>query len=708
MTHLHIYTSRWLFSLFLLAAAQISIPVAQASPTAGLTAARIVLTSITPDLVLSDGEIIQVRGQVTNTGTTVMDDVTLQFKSSTRRLGTRDEVARWWNGDERLINSFNPALSLDQSIPVGASATFSLEIPARSIGMPAPEFGVYPIAIEMVATDPKTENRNSVAYVRASIQAQPATRQYESQALTWVVPFVGLPETQWRPDESVEEATARIADAVRPGSRLDRVLDAASTPSVVWAIDPQLLFTLNQLAKINREVSEDLPEKNQNEQDGIDGEIANDQLVIKNYLSRFKKQAPGHEIINLPYGDSDLQALSSPKGTELLASARATGEGTIEEILGVPARSDVIWPAEGKASDQALRVAAEAGYSKVLLTDRGRSLSQALDYSPDARTNLLPGLVGLVGDSTLSDLAAAATQQDATTITRFLAETAANTTERPGLPRRHLILLPRSLDPDPIAFRAIASPNKERPWITSSTLGEIFTPLGERGDASKLPREATVGQLSGVRSPDVAAVERLQEDLAIVSEVLDDPARLIQKAQQGALELLSIEWQKRRTSLQRAQKDQKEHSVSLVNQVSVLPTNITFLRDSGEIQLTVANDLEQAIRNLRLRVVTSNPRLSVEKKFSTAISLPPQTRMSVSIPIKVRASGDVILRAQLITPSNQPLGSEQEISVRVSPTDRWITIGGILLGLILAFGLARAVRKPRRQLNSDSSPNVVI
>ena len=79
----------------------------------------------------------------------------------------------------------------------------------------------------------------------------------------------------------------------------------------------------------------------------------------------------------------------------------------------------------------------------------------------------------------------------------------------------------------------------------------------------------------------------------------------------------------------------------MTSKVRVLKTTITFLRSSGELQLTISNGLPQKVPNLRLRVIAPSPRLVVSQEVSDPIDLAPGTRTSVRVPVRALASGQV-------------------------------------------------------------------
>ncbi|MGL5857257.1 MAG: DUF6049 family protein [Angustibacter sp.] len=711
--------------------------VATAGPAVALPSVQVTVTSVAPDLVVA-GSTVRVRGTIANTGTTTLTEIEVQLRTSVVRLGTRAEVASWWDGQsQRIVVPAGQAQELDGALPVGQRASFAVDVPAATMGLPAAEFGAYPIAVGVTATDQQSGLRGELALARASVQSQPAQKRYEAQRISWVVPFVGLPETTVEPAATPAQSADKMANLVGPNSRLSRLLDAASTPGVVWAVDPQLLLALRRVAGDDvtngdnpgtpstgpgapgsdssgptqtrsargpssvsaTEVSTgSLPAPSSST---TPPQQATDRLVVQDFLRRLRDEAPRHEVVALPYADPDLQALTGSRGRTLLAETRTTGAEVVEAELGLVPWTDLAWPADGSATDRLLRTLSNVGFRSVLLNADTRPLEQILDYTPDARTTTVPGgLVGAVADPGLSTLASAVSQDDASARTRLLAETAAIATERPGLPRRHVVALPRTADPDPTSFRSMVAGSEDRPWIQPTRLGSVLNTVIPRADASDLTRRAAQSSwLTGVRTPDVTFVQELRDQVSGLDEVVANTGALTAEPLRDTLELLSAQWRSRLPALTAAQRRQRDRVRQLTGEVAVLPATLTFLRNSGDVRVTVSNDLDQAITGARLEVTASNPRLVVQRRVSEPLgTVEPGTRVGVEVPVVARAGGDVVLRAQLIAPSGRPVGQAQDIPVRVQPTDEWLlAVGGGLAGLVLVIGVVRSVRRPRRR-----------
>jgi hypothetical protein len=715
-------------------------PARATSPTgAGLVSSapvpgigRLTLTSLAPDLVLA-GSTLTVTGFFRNDGPTAVTDVEVRLRAVGPRLGTRVEVGRWLDGEDlREGVPIDPASRVRSPVPPGGRVRFTLKVPALALGLPGPKFGVFPIAVEALGTD-QTGTRGPVALLRTTVQAQPAIKAYAEQRITWVVPLTGLPGTAIAARSTPDQVMAQVAHEVGPGSRLSGLLEAALTPGVVWMVDPQLLVTLQEAgreepgpptaegptppaaAPSDRSTTDDPPGTTGPDDPGsttgkprsspTPTQRAADRTVISDFLKRLRAEAPRHQVIALPYADPDLEALSSHRSISLVTSGRAAGEGVIEGALGVRPITDVAWPATGQVDDRAVRDLANQGYRSALLDGQTRPLVEALNYTPDARTTTLPGgVVGLLSDPQLSALTTSIRESDLAARSRLLAETAAVTTEREGLSRRLVVVVPRGVSLDGKAFGSTVLGAGRAPWLRPVPLTEVIEPDADSGDASELGRQVLpVGGSTGIQADDVRWVVNHRRRLSAFGEVVEQPVETTAGLQRDTLELLSAGWRGQRPGLRAQQREQDGSVGSVVGRVSVLPTTITFLRNSGELQLTVSNDLNQRVAGVRLRVRSTDARLVVDESLSRPLTLEPGTRSSVRVPVRALGGGQVSLQAQLLAPSGGPVGQAEQVRVRVRPTDSWvITAGGVLVALVLVVGLVRAVRRPRRQPGSSS------
>lgn len=691
--------------------------------------AEIVLAGITPGVVGPTDE-LQVSGVIRNVGAQPISYLTARLHLLRDRLGTRDELDHWTGGDlgegpvvGRTIDLYPPD---DPMLLPGASMPFTLTINQAELGLTGAPFGSYGIAVE--ARGQLDGPRTEVGLLRSALVWAPSGTSGSigvvPQQLALLVPFTGLPAGGQAEDLSL----AQVAAAVAPGSRLRHVLDSASAPGIGWAVDPALLRTLTE-ARGRRETTTSPATTTTPTPDGTPSggassgattgsasstssgtpttpaatdpdEAARAQITA--FLDDMRAAAHGRTVIELPYADPDVQAVAQAGDPQLLHAAGALGAGTVQEVLGVPAATDVAWPAEGWADDHTLATLAGDGTTTVVLDSRSRPLTDPLGYTTDSRTQLPGGLTGWLSDRTLSRLVAGAQPGDVLQLQQLLTQTASLTTERPGLARRVLVALPRDLDPDPAAFHGLLDALAGMPWVSRAAPGDLRRPL-ERGDtsslerrAARLPQSVATAQLS---THDVTAAQQLRSDLSALAEVLASPSQVTGDHQRDTIGLLSSAWRGHPSTLAARRVVVTQHVHALLGQLHVLPTRANFLATNASLPFTVANDLDQRVTGLRLRVTAPNPRLEVRQELSDPIEVAPGTRVRVEVPVRAIAAGRVSLTAQLLTPSGRELGAPVSVQVRTQPPGTWaLWVVGAVVGLVLLVGVVRAVRRPRRKV----------
>ncbi len=688
------------------------------TPSAGATTAAlpvtVALTGISPS-TLTVGTSLTVTGVMTNTGIEPVAVVVPRLLLQRDSLGTREEVDAWLTGADLRTGTALPApigLKAITIIAPGASVPFSLTSTASELGLRYNRFGAYGLAVEARAQAQGEPGREQVGLVRTTVQWQPPVPEYRAQQIAFLVPFTGLPTGQ-----GGQGATdAEVAAAVAPGSRLRRLLDGASGPRVSWAVDPALLQRLTQVAAAEPTDGDPTtpPAATGTPTTPATGPAtASPQDLARrtaaDFLAAMRRAAAGRAVVELPYGDPDLAAVTAPVTADrtgrpdLVVAARLRGAGIVAEVLGVTPVSDVGWPVGGWADDGTLGVLASAGVRDVVLDARARRPTDALPYTTDARADLAGGTTGWLSDPRLSSLVGAASSPDVRRVQRLLAETAAVTTERPSLVRRLLVVAPRDLDPDFRALRALTDAATSVPWLSVVPVTELDRPLpGDDPSTADLPR-----QVSPVPAPvaasqlgdqHVAAVRRLRSTLAALGEVVGSPSGLTDALQGATLQLLSTSWRGRQQPLRDRRAVVAAEVTGLNDRLQVLRSSVTLLATSGRLQITVVNSLPQDVTGAHLKVTSANPRLLVRDADVEVPDLASGTRTQVEVPVRAIASGVVQLDARLVSPSRRPVGRAVTVTVRAQPTGTWaLWVVGGAAALVLVVGLVRALRRPRRR-----------
>ncbi len=712
---------RILAALFLLAGGFAGATPGQAVVIADppVVSAQLTLSEMSPELLQSGGQ-LKLVGKLTNETGAELTALQFRVRAVGARLGTRGEVARWLDGlDIREGSPVGNAQRIPQAVPAAGVANFSLTVSAASLGLPGPDFGTYPIAVEALARV-GAEGTTRVGWLRTTIAAQ-RIKAYVPQEIAWLIPITGLPGTAVDPASSPADLVARLAHEVGPGSRLRAMLDIAGIPGVSWAVDPQLILALQ--TALSATASPDpnstpsptpsatrpptVPPPAETTAQPRSTPAPTQQLAdraqVQSFLNELRKKSAGHDVIALPYADPDVQLLATAGSIGLLASHHAAGEAIVENALGVSALTNISWPPGGSAAPDLIQGLAQTKYQAVILDGRSRPLAAALDFTPDLRTTDLPnGFIGLLTDFELSQLATSALRGNTWSQNRFLAETTAITTERPGLTRRFLMALPRDAQLDPDGTEALIRSSAQVPWLRLVGVKALTRASLDRSDTASLARD-TISLADN--APPISHVENvisLRNRLSALGQVVQRPV-VTADLQRQTLHLLSGNWQGRSDAWQKEYRRQQEQVMNFTNRVSVIPTNITFLRKSGELRLTISNDLDQPVKGIRLRVVSQDRELIVSKSESASINLEAGTRATVRVPVTALASSEVKLQAEIISPQGTAISSPKSVRVRVRPTDSWaINAGGSVAVIVLAIGLFRASRNQRNRRRNRS------
>jgi hypothetical protein len=129
--------------------------------------------------------------------------------------------------------------------------------------------------------------------------------------------------------------------------------------------------------------------------------------------------------------------------------------------------------------------------------------------------------------------------------------------------------------------------------------------------------------------------------------------------------------------------------------IRVVPrtSTINLLAENGTLRITLENGLDYTVQDIRLRLVPDNPRIRVVQQ-PDPISIGPSSRTNVPVEVAAVAAGRAQIRAFLTTADGTMIGSPATIPVAANPLDATIYwVGGILVGLVLLAGVARAVLK---------------
>lgn len=653
-----------------LLAAPVWLGPAAAAPVAETLQGSLAVRQVSP-AVLAPGQALQVRVQVTNTGTETMATPLVQGVLRTRRLDTRVHVQEWADGQrtaQRLVGD----TPVGRPLGPGESAEVVLDVPAErlELGADADSWGAYGLRLQLAENTPRAFRAVAAdtTFVLWSPQgAASAVPAADRPRVSLLVPFTAGPP-------GVADALLppeRLGRLTAPGGRLDAVREVAGVRGATWFVDPALPVSAAR---------------------GDDD--------VRAWWRAWRAAAADRDVVALPYADPDVAALAAAGEGELHGLAERQGAAVAQDLLDADTRTDVAWPATGSVSPAALRLLADGGRSAVVLAAGTQPPQPAVAGTPTGRSLATAGdgtVETLLVDPTLSLLLAGTGGQapggppQSDVAQRLLAETAvvARDGGGPSVP----VAVPRDWDPDPTAARAAVGALLGAPWVQPEGLDALLAATGPGRGEPTYPQADAAAELprDGLRTAgDAVATARS------TASALSDPAAVVEPVERSAVAAASVAWRDDLagwrdglTALQRA-------ADAVPAGVRVVPgATVTVLSAETGLPVTVVNDLGQAVDV----VLTLRPRSSrLLPEEAVPVTLSAGGRQRVTVPVRVLASGDTQVDVLVTTPEGVRLGEPAVLAVRLRAD--WESRGTLLAAgvalLLLVVGLVRTVRRGRR------------
>ncbi|HEX5511393.1 MAG TPA: DUF6049 family protein [Actinomycetales bacterium] len=714
-----------------------ALPAAEAAPAEPSPGARspgvhITLENVAPT-VLTPADTLNVRAVVHNDTPAPLTEVSTRLWVRRARSSDREALNDWVTGQTSPGNVVK-TVPLPDPLPSGAQRAVDLTVPAADLQLPENRDAWGPRGLAVDAVDAAG---SPLAVTRSFLLWMGSPGGFMPTKVSVLVPFTDGPPNVATGRLPVD----RIRDQISDGGRLRNVLAAASVPGVTWALDPALLEEEPAPDAATQAGSGPSPSaggaSTPGEQGGNATQPPGPREEAGPELTRWREDlaaaAQGHEVVTLPYGDPDLNALAHAGEQGLYELAEQQGRDTVQQLLRLPGRTDIAWPASGSLDNPAVQMLVSAGRSSVVLSGGAHPPAARLGITVTGRSTIQVGsrtVSGLLVDTPLSaTLASLGTDADsaptprgtgsdtsagapgssenpaepsqeatgtAGVVQRLLAETAAITLERPFDPRHVLVAAPRGWAPDDQAGAAAVRALTSAPWTQASPLGELVQtapPDVERAPlrypAEDRRAELPAAGLHAVR--DALASER------VTATVLTDPQPMVAAAERSAVAATATGWRGRLDEWRKEIGRFTRQAEADADALRVLEgSDVTVVSSQVQLPVTVENKLPQEAQvQVNLRATTQ--RLVVPG--SPLVSVPAESQRRLTVPVRAVANGNTDVVVQLLTPGGEPIGDAVTMTVRVRAD--WETRGtlvvGAVVGLVLVIGVIRGIRDGRRQ-----------
>ncbi|MBV6698776.1 hypothetical protein KV557_16895 [Kitasatospora aureofaciens] len=713
------------------AAPAVALPAGGSVPEAdgGVSAeSPVVMTidTVSPQVAAPNGT-VTITGHVTNGGKSVLKGAHAAVRKpwSGKPLQQRSELSRVASRTTPIgqdgVELDSPQYALPELGP-GQSQPYTLGVAVNDLQLSGD--GVYELAVDAWGATAENQRDRALGIARTFLtyNANPGDAQPTRIATLWPLVHGPVLAAQTTSDNDQTVSVLRndsLATDFAPGGRLYELVDTGSKLSgLTWVIDPDLLdaaFAMTKPYRVQKPNTEESgkPAKDDNTVPGT-GTAAATAWLDKLRAAVAKS---GNQVVSLPYADPDVASIAH-NGSDLtgmstaLNKAATAGRLTVEGRLAVDTRSDVAWPYQGYLDQQIAGITQQAGSSLVLVNGTSMPEPDTLNHTPTAVRPIGNGQSAVVADDTVSalfdtDLNTPQAQTQATQ--RFLAETYAITHEQPQNQRGLLVMPPRELTANTAKVLANALQTAAGKWVEPVKLDVLAQAAPDPGATTAVPAATDYpaqARASELPAADLSGTDKIQNDLDTLMQVLTLPQRVRGPFSAAMVRSLSTEWRTQAPDGSTYRKGVAQYLKELTDAVKVPPKSVvTLAGNTGQLQVSVRNDLTQTVTNLKLVLTSHQPnRLRVGKEEELVI--PAAQSVTVRFQAEARNNGPVLMTAQLWTtgPNSRPYGEAKDFRVEVTSVTNgvlYVFAGGVVLLLLAALRFVRQRKRRAGQPHED-------
>ncbi|MDE3723436.1 DUF6049 family protein [Nocardiopsis sp. N85] len=301
-----------------LATALLPFPATSASavpaePSDG--AEPLVVERITPD-ALDEKDTLRISGEVTNTTSESMREVTVRVRYSKHPFVDRDALDDFASGDGWQPDAPGPEDEITDELPPGTGHSYSLSVPAEELGLGS--YGVYPLVIEAVDGDGAVIGARYTFLPYVGDEDDPPAVD-----IAWVWPLMAPPQ---RADDDTFLGDG-LSTTVAEEGRLGRLLSVGAQTPVSFAPGDEDLV---ELLGLNAEPSES-PLDEEATAEETAGPVPQDETEAET-----DDQDEGEE--NGEEGEEENESEETdPSRTEGVPVTWAVDPGTLDDILRMAA-----------------------------------------------------------------------------------------------------------------------------------------------------------------------------------------------------------------------------------------------------------------------------------------------------------------------------------------------------------------------------------
>jgi Family of unknown function (DUF6049) len=667
---------------------------------------------------LQPGDELTVSGTVTNLDRERWRDVQVYLMRPVTAATTPDEVetladtpVEVADGERILREGFYLELG---GLDPGASEQFELSIPFRLLNLSPEAYGVYTLAVQVLATD-ALDNRDSVAEGRARslIPLMPDDSPRVGVSTIW--PFrddlVREPDGQYADrDELIEDISS--------GGRLRTLLDLArtsrssSTP-ISLLLDPALLDALRSIVAGDpgrpREPATPSESPSATDEATFDAlqPVTPEQRAANDFLDDLAALIGLNSVWIEGYGGPDLTALSDYDSKRLHRTISRANRAALSEVGISSDRSRAYLPT-GVLDVEALEA---LGPKTTTLVTSAQVRRWAPEDGPIAtvRSDGSRARVVVANDAVLDGgLEPGPTDTALHVRQRLLAESAVLSLQAEAEGRRRapamVMLADDGWDPGANARASDFFDAFDVPWVYATDLSAERTDGPHRGARHLRPRNDAEGREDPPIPTSLArSADRIRGRGVITYAITRKDRQLLSYYDEAAALTVSEQW---RADPDLSQEMADETIGQLDGQLAGVtleaPEFVTLSSSSGQFPLTISNDLAWPI-TVGVRLEAEDGGLVVEQDEPVDVDPHQSTTVNVRVDAEDVAVSEVT--ARLTTPKGRPFGEPVTFRVRSSVVGMviWIALGAA--GAIVVFAVGRRVRRSAKS-RGEAEPAV--
>ncbi|WP_053683954.1 DUF6049 family protein [Streptomyces sp. WM4235] len=594
------------------------------------------------------------------------------------------------------------AVKID-SLPSKASREFTIKVPVNKLDLG--KDGVYQLGVSVSGETSGRPYEQVLGIQRTFLPWQPEAAAKRSN-LTYAWPLISTTRVTAETGSDETQTPVFIDDSLAaelgPAGRLGQMVSLGKDLPITWVIDPDLLYTVDAMAKGYRIRNPDPAGK------PVQGK---NKAVAEKWLSDLETAVQGKKVVALPFADPDIASLAhhgkDVSGTlGQLRPATDKAKQAVETVLHVTPSTDFSWPVDGAIDPSIVNVATSAGAHNVLTRSDSLQENGSLGYTPSAARPIGAGTTAVVADAQLStafqgDMLSAGNSTLA--VQRFLAHTLALNLQNTEEQRSFVVTPQRMPSVSQVGTMAAALRGLQNGrWAQPSDLEAAAAAKPDPGAATQVPGAGQYPESLSKQELPVSAFEKIrttQNTLDHFKVILAAPERVEIPFGNTTNREMSTSWRGRPEEA-RVYRDQvQEYLIGLTEKVKVIPkSDATLSGHSATIPVSVQNSLVQDVHNLVLRVRSANPTRLMFDDSGVAeqeVTVQADHSQTLKFTANATASGPVEVTAQLFTKQGVPYGKERKFTVEateVTPTVMLVIAGGVLL-LVLAGIKMYASRK---------------